>query len=61
MSIGNKEVLANNLKHCMDKDNVSRNNLVDDLNIAYMTIYDWVNAKTYPRIDKIEMLLTILE
>lgn len=56
MSLGNKEVLANNLKHYMDKYNVSRNDLVDDLNIAYMTVSDWVNAKTYPRIDKIEVL-----
>lgn len=56
MSLGNKEVLANNLKYYMDKYNVSRNDLVDDLDIAYMTVSDWVNAKTYPRIDKIEML-----
>lgn len=56
MSMGNKEVLANNLKYYMDKHNVTRNDLVDDLNIAYMTISDWINAKTYPRIDKIEML-----
>ncbi|HLS30286.1 MAG TPA: XRE family transcriptional regulator [Flavobacteriaceae bacterium] len=54
--MGNKEVLANNLKYYMDKHNVTRNDLVDDLNIAYMTISDWINAKTYPRIDKIEML-----
>lgn len=56
MSMGNKEVLANNLKYYMDKYNVTRNDLVDDLNIAYMTISDWINAKTYPRIDKIELL-----
>ena len=56
MSMGNKEVLANNLKYYMDKHNVTRNDLVDDLNIAYMTISDWINAKTYPRIDKIELL-----
>jgi len=56
MSMGNKEVLANNLKYYMDKHNVTRNDLVDDLNIAYMTISDWINAKTYPRIDKVEML-----
>lgn len=56
MSMGNKEVLANNLKYYMDKHNVTRNDLVDDLNIAYMTISDWINGKTYPRIDKIELL-----
>lgn len=54
--MGNKEVLANNLKYYMNKHNVTRNDLVDDLNIAYMTISDWINAKTYPRIDKIELL-----
>lgn len=56
MSLGNKEVLANNLNYYMNKHSVSRNDLVDDLDLAYMTVSDWVNAKTYPRIDKIEML-----
>lgn len=40
----------------MAKYGVDRNKLCADLNFKYMTVSDWVNAKTYPRIDKIEML-----
>lgn len=55
-SLGNKEVMAKNLSYYMRKNNVTRNKLSDDLGISYTTIRDWVKAKTYPRIDKIELL-----
>jgi len=55
-ALGNKEIMAKNLSYYMNKNNVSRNKLSDDLNISYTTIRDWVKAKTYPRIDKIELL-----
>lgn len=35
---------------------MDRNKICSDLNLKYTTFTDWVNAKTYPRIDKIEML-----
>lgn len=56
MALGNKETMAANLKYYMRLNGVDRNKLVDDLNLKYMTVSDWINAKTYPRIDKIEML-----
>ncbi|NQN88183.1 helix-turn-helix transcriptional regulator [Streptococcus suis] len=56
MSLGNKEVMSNNLKYHMDKKGVDRNQLCSDLDLKYMTVSDWINAKTYPRIDKIELL-----
>ncbi|HFU3729611.1 TPA: XRE family transcriptional regulator [Streptococcus suis] len=56
MSLGNKEVMSNNLKYYMDKKGVDRNQLCSDLDLKYMTVSDWINAKTYPRIDKIELL-----
>lgn len=40
----------------MKENNVDRRKLSKDLNIKYTTLSDWINAKTYPRIDKIEML-----
>lgn len=52
----NKEIFAENLQKYMDSHGVSRNKLCDDLNFPYMTVSDWLNARTYPRIDKIEML-----
>ncbi|HEM3643822.1 TPA: helix-turn-helix transcriptional regulator [Streptococcus suis] len=56
MSLGNKEVMSKNLKYYMDKKGVDRNQLCADLDLKYMTVSDWINAKTYPRIDKIELL-----
>ena len=55
-NLGNKKTMANNLKYYMNKNNISRNQLSSSLGIAYTTLADWLNAKTYPRIDKIEML-----
>ncbi len=40
----------------MKENNIDRNKLSRDLKISYTTLSDWINAKTYPRIDKIEML-----
>lgn len=54
--LGNKEIMAKNIQHYMDKNGISRNKLSDDIGISYTTVSDWINAKTYPRIDKIELL-----
>lgn len=54
--LGNKEVMAKNIKFYMDKNDIDRNKLCFDLGIKYTTLCDWLNAKTYPRIDKIEMM-----
>lgn len=54
--LGNKEIFARNLKHYMDLSNKDRNAVCEVLDIPYTTLSDWLNAKKYPRIDKIEML-----
>ncbi len=54
--LGNKEIMANNIKRYMEMCGVDRNTICDKLDIKYTTFSDWVNAKTYPRIDKIEKL-----
>lgn len=54
--LGNKEVMSKNIKKHMDRLGVERSKLADDLNVSYSTISDWINAKTYPRIDKIELM-----
>ena len=56
MSLGNKEVMSNNLKYYMNKKGVDRNQLCSDLDLKYMTVSDWLNTKTYPCIDRIESL-----
>lgn len=54
--LGNKEVFARNLRYYMEEHNIDRNKICEILNIPYTTLSDWLNAKKYPRIDKIEML-----
>ena len=56
MALGNKEIMSRNIKYYLQKSGKTRNDLVADLNLKYMTVSDWINGKTYPRIDKIEML-----
>lgn len=55
-NLGNKEIFSKNLKHYMDLHNIDRNKLCSDLGFKYSTVSDWINAKIYPRIDKIEIL-----
>lgn len=55
-NLGNKQIMANNLKKYMKLNNKTRNDICLDLNLPYTTFSDWINAKKYPRIDKIEML-----
>lgn len=54
--LGNKAVMAKNLNYYMSLNNKSRQDICNDLGFKYTTFCDWANGKTYPRIDKIEML-----
>lgn len=55
-NLGNKKTMAENLQYYMAINKKSRNDVCQDLNIKYTTFTDWIKAKTYPRIDKIEAL-----
>lgn len=54
--IENKEVMARNIKKQMDKKGVSSADVCRALNFKTNTFSNWINAKIYPRIDKIEMM-----
>ena len=54
--LGNKEIMARNIKKYMQRKNVDRAQLCKDLDIKYSTFSEWVQGNAYPRIDKIEML-----
>lgn len=54
--LGNKSIMAQNIKYYMSLKGVTQSEVCTTLNIKANTFSDWVNAKTYPRIDKIEML-----
>ena len=55
-SLGNKEIFSRNLKRLMNENNIDRNTLCKNLNFRYSTVSEWISAKKYQRIDKIEML-----
>lgn len=54
--LGNRAVFAENLRYYMNRFGKDRTMICADLGFKYTTFVDWENAKTYPRIDKIEML-----
>lgn len=54
--LGNKEIMAKNIRRYMEENGKERIDVCNDLGFSYNTFSDWVNAKKYPRIDKIEMM-----
>lgn len=57
-NLGNKEIMSTNIKRLMKRKNVTRTQMADDLSLKYTTLTDWINGKTYPRIDNIEKMAT---
>lgn len=55
-SVGNKEIMAKNLKYYIEKSGKDRRELADIWGFPYSTVTDWINGKKYPRIDKIEIM-----
>lgn len=51
-----KRTLANNLSRLLQSKNMSQTDLAKVLSLPEMTVSNWVNAKTYPRVDKIQLL-----
>lgn len=54
--LGNKEIMAENLQRYMNKYGLDRNDIAEIAGVSYFTVRDWLVARTYPRIDKIERL-----
>lgn len=54
--IENKEVMAKNIKKYMELKGVNAADVCRALGFKSNTFSNWVNAKIYPRIDKIESM-----
>lgn len=54
--MGNKEIMAMNIRRHIDALGLNAKEFATELNFKYTTVLDWINAKTYPRIDKIEVM-----
>ena len=55
-NIGNKETMAKNLAFYLEKSNRTQREMAEVVGVAASTFNDWMKAKKYPRIDKIEMM-----
>lgn len=58
-NLGNKQIMARNIKRYMDKYEYTRRDLSDLLRVPYSTVSEWLHARAYPRIDKIEKMANI--
>ena len=56
MNLGNRYILANNLKKYIAKSGKDRTLIAEELGLSYSTLTDWINGKKYPRINNIEKL-----
>lgn len=51
-----KKTMAQNIERHLKKADKTQRDMCKDLAFKENTVSDWLNAKTYPRIDKIEMM-----
>jgi transcriptional regulator with XRE-family HTH domain len=56
--VENKEIMARNILKYMERNDVKAVDVCTAIGVKQNTFSDWVNAKTYPRIDAIEKLAT---
>lgn len=54
--IGNKEIFAKNLIYYVRRSGKDQKEIAEMVGVAPSTFNEWVKAKKYPRIDKIEIL-----
>ena len=55
-NIGNKPVMAANIKYYMREKGINAKELSKALDVPYTTVLSWTKAEYYPRIDKIEKM-----
>lgn len=54
--IWSKEVFAENLKRYMDAKGITQKELAEIVGVSATSVNEWIKAKKYPRIDKIEIM-----
>lgn len=55
-NIGNKETFAKNLSYYVNRCGRDQKELAEIVGVAPSTFNEWLKAKKYPRIDKVEIL-----
>lgn len=52
----NKQIMAERIKEKLNQNGMTAKEFSEKLGFKYTTVLDWIHAKTYPRIDKIEKM-----
>jgi transcriptional regulator with XRE-family HTH domain len=55
-NLGNKEIFAKNLAYYLERSGRDQKEVAEVVGVAPSTFNEWMKAKKYPRIDKIEIL-----
>ncbi|MDL2276162.1 helix-turn-helix domain-containing protein [Breznakia sp. OttesenSCG-928-G09] len=55
-----REIFVKNLKRIMEKKKISQTIIAREMNLPLSTISSWVNAQSYPRVDRMSKLANIL-
>ena len=55
-NIGNREVFAKNLAYYVERSGKTQKEISEIVGVSKSTFNDWMKAKKYPRIDKIEIM-----
>lgn len=51
-----KQIMSNNIKYYLMKNNISQTEMCNALGFKMSTVADWLHARTYPRIERIEAM-----
>ena len=54
--LGNSEIFARNLKRYVDNSGKTQKEIASAINISCGTFCDWMKCRSYPRMDKIQLL-----
>ena len=55
-NLGNRTVFAENFKYYLQKNNEKQVDIAKLLRVTQATVNDWIKMRTYPRMDKIQIL-----
>ena len=55
-NLGNKTVFAENLKYYLSKNDEKQRDIAKVAGVSEGTICDWIKLRTYPRMDKIQLM-----
>lgn len=58
-NLGNKQTMAKNIKRLMSENDMNSKDVYTKIGVPPTTFSNWINAETYPRIDKIEKMAAL--